>query len=176
MSTYKLTYFNFRGRGEIPRLIFVKNGVKYEDIRVEFYTEEWPNFKAKTSQYNSFKSAYSIIFFSCRQSGWFIGKSSLFTNRSFFYLWRFTSRSAGFLRLIILMETVTVVIVGHSYVWPNNRKCDSVGRPPRPGSCCWCVFWSGWPPSLSLLIYGFLCLVLRGGLPTVSHLRLFGHT
>ena len=34
MSTYKLTYFDIRGKAEIIRLIFAQTGVKYEDIRV----------------------------------------------------------------------------------------------------------------------------------------------
>ena len=55
MSTYKLTYFNMRGRAEVARLLFIKNGVEYEDIRVEYYSEEWPNFKAKTSKSFQYK-------------------------------------------------------------------------------------------------------------------------
>lgn len=41
---YKLFYFNFRGRGEVIRLIFAAAGQKFEDQRFEF--EEWPKFKA----------------------------------------------------------------------------------------------------------------------------------
>jgi prostaglandin-H2 D-isomerase / glutathione transferase len=44
MSTYKLTYFNLRGRGEVARLIFAAAGVEYEDKRLEF--SEWPEVKA----------------------------------------------------------------------------------------------------------------------------------
>ena len=43
MSTYKLIYFNFRGRGEISRLIFAAAGEKYEDARFE--REQWPSLK-----------------------------------------------------------------------------------------------------------------------------------
>ncbi|CAF2749544.1 unnamed protein product [Rotaria sp. Silwood2] len=43
MSTYKLHYFNGRGRGEVSRLIFVAAGQKYEDIRYE--GSEWPSRK-----------------------------------------------------------------------------------------------------------------------------------
>ncbi len=46
MSTYKLYYFNGRGRGEAARLIFVVAGQKYEDIRYEF--NEWPAHKPET--------------------------------------------------------------------------------------------------------------------------------
>ena len=34
MSSYKLTYFNARGKAEIIRLIFAQAGVEYEDIRI----------------------------------------------------------------------------------------------------------------------------------------------
>ena len=43
MSSYKLTYFNARGRAEVIRLIFAKAGVDYEDKRV--VKEEWPSLK-----------------------------------------------------------------------------------------------------------------------------------
>jgi glutathione S-transferase len=46
MSTYKLYYFNGRGRAEIARLIFAAAGQKYEDIRWEH--SEWPTHKADT--------------------------------------------------------------------------------------------------------------------------------
>ena len=40
MSTYKLHYFNFRGRGEVARLIFAAAGEKFDDARFE--RNEWP--------------------------------------------------------------------------------------------------------------------------------------
>jgi glutathione S-transferase len=43
MSTYKLYYFNLRGRAEISRLIFAAAGQKYEDVRFE--REQWPSLK-----------------------------------------------------------------------------------------------------------------------------------
>jgi glutathione S-transferase len=46
MSTYKLTYFNGRGRAEVSRLIFAAAGQKYEDARFE--REQWPNLKPQT--------------------------------------------------------------------------------------------------------------------------------
>ncbi|KAK3102456.1 hypothetical protein FSP39_011497 [Pinctada imbricata] len=44
---YKLTYFNLRGRGELPRLIFAAAGVPFEDKRIQF-GKEWEDFKPKT--------------------------------------------------------------------------------------------------------------------------------
>jgi len=35
MPTYKLTYFNGKGRAETTRLVFAAAGIKYEDKRVE---------------------------------------------------------------------------------------------------------------------------------------------
>jgi len=46
MSQYKLTYFNFRGRGEVARLLFAVAGVKYEDIRVD--QAQWLELKPTT--------------------------------------------------------------------------------------------------------------------------------
>jgi len=46
MPTYKLTYFDLRGRGEVCRLLFAAAGVPYEDIRVE--RSRWPDLKAST--------------------------------------------------------------------------------------------------------------------------------
>jgi glutathione S-transferase len=43
MSTYKLYYFNIRGRGEVARLIFAAAGQKFEDVRIEF--DQWPTLK-----------------------------------------------------------------------------------------------------------------------------------
>jgi glutathione S-transferase len=45
MSTYKLYYFNGRGRAEVARLIFVVTGQKFEDIRYE--NDQWPSHKAE---------------------------------------------------------------------------------------------------------------------------------
>ena len=44
-SSYKLTYFNARGRGEVARLCFAVAGVKYEDVRIE--QADWPALKPK---------------------------------------------------------------------------------------------------------------------------------
>ena len=47
MSTYKLTYFNTKGLGEVTRLIFAQAGVQYEDKRVT-REAEWPELKPNT--------------------------------------------------------------------------------------------------------------------------------
>ena len=46
MSTYKLIYFNSRGRAELSRFIFVQAGVEYEDKRLD--GEEWKVMKPNT--------------------------------------------------------------------------------------------------------------------------------
>ena len=47
MSTYKLFYFNAKGRAETSRFIFAQAGVKYEDVR--FTGEQWASeYKAKS--------------------------------------------------------------------------------------------------------------------------------
>ncbi|VDH97633.1 Hypothetical predicted protein [Mytilus galloprovincialis] len=43
MAEYKLSYFNFKGRGELCRLLFVLADKKYEDHRFE--REEWKDIK-----------------------------------------------------------------------------------------------------------------------------------
>jgi len=43
MPTYKLTYFNGRGRAEVARLLFEASGTKYEDFRIEF--DGWAKLK-----------------------------------------------------------------------------------------------------------------------------------
>ena len=44
MPTYKLTYFNLKGRGELSRLIFAAADVKFEDVRINM--ADWPKMKA----------------------------------------------------------------------------------------------------------------------------------
>jgi len=46
MPTYKVIYFNSRGRAETLRLIFASAGVEYEDVRFE--KDQWPAMKAST--------------------------------------------------------------------------------------------------------------------------------
>ena len=41
--SYKLTYFNGRGRAETIRMIFAQAGVAYEDVRIE--GAQWPQLK-----------------------------------------------------------------------------------------------------------------------------------
>jgi len=47
MPVYQLKYFDGRGRGELPRLMFAEAGQKYEDVRIAY--EDWP--KEKPSKY-----------------------------------------------------------------------------------------------------------------------------
>ena len=58
MSTYKLTYFNIRGRGEVARLLFAKSGTDFEDRKLEHVSDEWSEFKAKTSKYYASQPAF----------------------------------------------------------------------------------------------------------------------
>ena len=48
MPSYKLTYFNGRGRAEAMRIMFEVAGVPFEDVRVE--GEKWAELKP-ISQY-----------------------------------------------------------------------------------------------------------------------------
>ena len=45
MPTYKLHYFNSRGRAEIARLVFAAAGEQFEDIRYEH--GQWPSHKSE---------------------------------------------------------------------------------------------------------------------------------
>jgi Glutathione S-transferase, N-terminal domain len=44
-NTYRLHYFDGRGRAEMIRLIFVQAGQKFEDVRFTF--DEWPALKSQ---------------------------------------------------------------------------------------------------------------------------------
>jgi glutathione S-transferase len=46
MPSYKLTYFNGRGRAETIRLVFAAAGIKYDDTRIE--KSDWSALKAQT--------------------------------------------------------------------------------------------------------------------------------
>jgi glutathione S-transferase len=43
MATYKLTYFNGKGRAEISRLVFAAAGKSYEDKRIT--SADWQTLK-----------------------------------------------------------------------------------------------------------------------------------
>jgi len=45
--SYKLMYFNGRGRAELSRMIFAQAGVQYEDVRVE--GAQWSQLKPSES-------------------------------------------------------------------------------------------------------------------------------
>ena len=44
-TSYKLIYFNLRGRGELSRFVFAQTGVEYEDKRIEL--QDWSETKPK---------------------------------------------------------------------------------------------------------------------------------
>jgi len=48
MASYKLQYFDGRGRGELSRMCFAAAGKKFEDVRIDF--ADWPKVKAETPQ------------------------------------------------------------------------------------------------------------------------------
>jgi len=52
--SYKLTYFNGRGRAELCRLIFAQAGVQYEDVRIE--RGQWLELKPSES------SCFTLLF------------------------------------------------------------------------------------------------------------------
>lgn len=47
MPKYTLINFNVRGRGEVARILFALAGVEYEDKRLSFEGDEWPNLKPR---------------------------------------------------------------------------------------------------------------------------------
>ncbi|XP_041485817.1 glutathione S-transferase 1-like [Lytechinus variegatus] len=51
MSTYKLTYFDARAKGEPARMLFELTGQKYEDIRYDFEGQEWPQIKGDRKRF-----------------------------------------------------------------------------------------------------------------------------
>ena len=52
MSKYVLTYFNFRARAELPRLLFAVHGTEYEDERITTI-EQWNRTKPGMSYIHS---------------------------------------------------------------------------------------------------------------------------
>ena len=63
MVSYKLVYFDARGRAELSRLIMAESGVTFEDKRVS--VEEWP--KIKQGMFNRFLFNYFLYLdFNCK--------------------------------------------------------------------------------------------------------------
>lgn len=59
-STYKLYYFKAKALGEPIRMLFAYGGIKYEDIRYERFTDEWPKIKKCTNRIRvSFLAVFS---------------------------------------------------------------------------------------------------------------------
>ena len=50
-SSYKLTYFNIRGRGEVTRYLFKLKDVEFEDNRIDFAEGTWPELKQSMTSY-----------------------------------------------------------------------------------------------------------------------------
>jgi glutathione S-transferase len=50
MVKYRLVYFDFKGKGELARLIFAAARQDYEDVRYEYSpdSEQWLKYKPKT--------------------------------------------------------------------------------------------------------------------------------
>ncbi|XP_068088642.1 hematopoietic prostaglandin D synthase-like isoform X2 [Hyperolius riggenbachi] len=44
MAQYKLTYFEFRGKGELIRYLFACMNIEYEDYKIDF--SEWPQHRS----------------------------------------------------------------------------------------------------------------------------------
>ena len=62
MASYKLTYFNLRGRAECARLLFKLAGVDFEDNRIEM--KDWPEFKPSKLLF-LFSNHFSLPYLSC---------------------------------------------------------------------------------------------------------------
>ncbi|XP_029035566.2 glutathione S-transferase-like [Osmia bicornis bicornis] len=48
MTSYKLVYFNVMGLGEPIRFLLSYGGVKFQDVRLDFGSQEWTNLKPTT--------------------------------------------------------------------------------------------------------------------------------
>lgn len=47
MTSYKLIYFNLRAKASVIRMIFAAAGQKYEDYRIEWPNDQWPELKTQ---------------------------------------------------------------------------------------------------------------------------------
>ena len=59
MSTYKLTYFDVRGRAETARLLFALKGQEYKNEIIQ--NGEWP--KLKPGNFKKFMAIHYMSFF-----------------------------------------------------------------------------------------------------------------
>ena len=57
---YKLSYFNFRGKGEIIRLLFAQAGVSYEDVRINYGSNDWFSIKPGTRRTRAIQRLITI--------------------------------------------------------------------------------------------------------------------
>jgi len=60
---YKLSYFEFRGKGEIIRLLFAHLGVAYEDVRIQ--RSDWPGIKPGKILHWQFMKACDCVLSLC---------------------------------------------------------------------------------------------------------------
>lgn len=63
MPSYKLTYFNFKGRGELMRLIFAAAGQQFTDNRIEM--AQWPAVKPSASLLLSLELILAVVLRIC---------------------------------------------------------------------------------------------------------------
>ncbi|XP_050477729.1 glutathione S-transferase-like [Bombus huntii] len=54
MASYKLVYFNVMGLGEPIRFLLSYGGVEFQDIRINYSSEEWSNMKSSIPFFTSF--------------------------------------------------------------------------------------------------------------------------
>lgn len=78
MPSYKLTYFNARGRAEAARLLFAAAGVEFEDIRVD--SDKWKQLKPSAKigilpclevDGQSFTQSRAICYFLAKEFGFY---------------------------------------------------------------------------------------------------------
>ena len=60
-ATYKLIYFELKGRAEVSRLLFLSAGQSFEDFYISF--DQWPTWKPKLPFSQAPVSSKILIFF-----------------------------------------------------------------------------------------------------------------